>query len=62
MFILIHTLYNDALGAFCRMSSISFMISSVNLGSSASALQLSWICSGFDAPRMTVLTFGLCSY
>lgn len=45
-------------GLLPRISSISFITSSVSLGRSLMAAQLSLICSGFVAPRITVETFG----
>jgi hypothetical protein len=40
------------------MASILSMISGVSLGMTSSAFRLSRTCSGFEAPRMTVLVFG----
>lgn len=37
------------------ISSIFFMTSGVSFGSTSSALRFSFSCSGFDAPRITVL-------
>ena len=44
-------------GLLPKISSISFICSGVNLANTLNALQLSTICSGFVAPKMTVLTF-----
>lgn len=46
-------------GLFPRMPSTFSTIAGVNLGMTSSALRLSTICSGFEAPRMTVDVFGL---
>lgn len=45
-------------GLVLRISSISSKISDVNFGMTSSALMFSRTCSGFEAPRMTVLVVG----
>ncbi len=44
-------------GLLPRISSICDMISGVSFSIRSSDLRFSMICSGFDAPRMTVETF-----
>jgi len=49
-------------GLLPKISSISSITSGVSFSMSCNALQLSWICSTFVAPKMTVLTFGLTAH
>lgn len=46
-------------GLLLRICSISSNIAGVNFGMTSSALRFSTTCSGFDAPRMTVLVVGM---
>ena len=45
-------------GLFPKISSILLSISGVNFGMTSNAFKLSATCSGFDAPRITVLVYG----
>ena len=51
-------LFCNAVGLFSRISSISFIISSVNLGMISSDFMVCVICSGLEAPVMAEETFG----
>ena len=55
---LLHSLTHGA-GLLSKIFSIFSSISGVILGITSSAFRLSVTCSGFDAPRMTVLVLGL---
>ena len=45
-------------GLFSKMSSISFIMSSVNFGTTSKDFTLLWTCSTFEAPVMALETWG----